>query len=130
MATDKQGKATCFFPYDRRERLTNYRLDPAAVPASVPASVPAAVPAAVPPAYGVPMQEFNPGVPVPATQPHPRYLTATPLTSVGANSTPVDCPVCGAREMTRVEHHVGNSNQYVPVNGAELNRMIRLSRDR
>ncbi|KAF7125603.1 hypothetical protein CNMCM5793_001842 [Aspergillus hiratsukae] len=39
------------------------------------------------------------------------YNTATPLHALQRGPTPVDCPVCGQREMTRVEPHSGNTTQ-------------------
>ncbi|RLL96226.1 hypothetical protein CFD26_106216 [Aspergillus turcosus] len=39
------------------------------------------------------------------------YNTATPLHALQRGPTPVDCPVCGQREMTRVEAHSGNTTQ-------------------
>ncbi|KAJ5121295.1 LPS-induced tumor necrosis factor alpha factor [Penicillium bovifimosum] len=39
----------------------------------------------------------------PQTQPHPSgYATAVPLHAVQSAATPVDCPICGVREMTKV----------------------------
>ncbi|GFF42245.1 conserved hypothetical protein [Aspergillus lentulus] len=41
---------------------------------------------------------------------HPSgYNTATPLHALQRGPTPVDCPVCGHREMTRAEAHSGNT---------------------
>ncbi|GFG12523.1 conserved hypothetical protein [Aspergillus udagawae] len=41
---------------------------------------------------------------------HPSgYNTATPLHALQRGPTPVDCPVCGHREMSRVEAHSGNT---------------------
>lgn len=37
------------------------------------------------------------------------YNTATPLHALQRGTTPVDCPVCGQREMTRVEPRSGNT---------------------
>jgi lipopolysaccharide-induced tumor necrosis factor-alpha factor len=48
--------------------------------------------------------------PVMAQQPNV-YNTATPLHALQRGPTPVDCPVCGQREMTRVEPHSGNTTQ-------------------
>ncbi|GIC89450.1 LITAF-like zinc ribbon domain-containing protein [Aspergillus udagawae] len=43
---------------------------------------------------------------------HPSgYNTATPLHALQRGPTPVDCPVCGHREMSRVEAHSGNTTQ-------------------
>ncbi|KAF4241585.1 hypothetical protein CNMCM6805_003859 [Aspergillus fumigatiaffinis] len=43
---------------------------------------------------------------------HPSgYNTATPLHALQRGPTPVDCPVCGQREMTRAEPHSGNTTQ-------------------
>ncbi|KAF7166253.1 hypothetical protein CNMCM5623_000010 [Aspergillus felis] len=43
---------------------------------------------------------------------HPSgYNTATPLHALQRGPTPVDCPVCGQREMTRVEAHSGKTTQ-------------------
>lgn len=40
-----------------------------------------------------------------------RYLQVTPIPSLGRGAAPVDCPVCGMREMTNVSFEVGNSTQ-------------------
>ncbi|KAI9867892.1 MAG: hypothetical protein M1813_007714 [Trichoglossum hirsutum] len=39
------------------------------------------------------------------------YLSATPLAAVGRGATPVDCPACGKRAMTRITPMVGNTTQ-------------------
>ncbi|GAB1198440.1 hypothetical protein APSETT444_007759 [Aspergillus pseudonomiae] len=45
---------------------------------------------------------------------HPSgYNSATPLHALQRGPTPVDCPVCGVREMTRTEAESGNTTQYV-----------------
>ncbi|KAF7595696.1 hypothetical protein BBP40_005140 [Aspergillus hancockii] len=42
---------------------------------------------------------------------HPSgYNAATPLHALGRGPTPVDCPICGVREMTRSEAESGNTN--------------------
>lgn len=41
------------------------------------------------------------------------YATALPIRSLQSGPSPVDCPVCGVREVTRVEHHSGMTTQYV-----------------
>lgn len=43
------------------------------------------------------------------------YGVAIPLASVSQSPVPVDCPVCGHRQMTRVELHSGNTTQYVSI---------------
>jgi lipopolysaccharide-induced tumor necrosis factor-alpha factor len=53
------------------------------------------------------LQQANPNngyVPPPAN-----YQNATPLVSVGMSPTPVDCPQCKARQLTRIEYHSGNT---------------------
>ncbi|KAF7183792.1 hypothetical protein CNMCM7691_004214 [Aspergillus felis] len=43
---------------------------------------------------------------------HPSgYNTATPLHSLKRGPTPVDCPVCGQRGMTRAEAQTGKTTQ-------------------
>ena len=44
-----------------------------------------------------PMQQMN------------QYKNATPLASIGQGPTPVDCPSCGVRAVTRVEYQSGNT---------------------
>ena len=41
------------------------------------------------------------------------YPGATPLGALAENAAPVDCPVCGAREMTLTEHKAGVTTQLV-----------------
>ena len=38
-----------------------------------------------------------------------QYQSATPLQSLGQGPTPVDCPACGTRAMTRVQYESGNT---------------------
>jgi hypothetical protein len=56
-------------------------------------------------------------IPQPYGQPgagHPSgYNAATPLHALGRGPTPVDCPICGVREMTRSEAESGSTTQYV-----------------
>ncbi|KAE8168222.1 LITAF-like zinc ribbon domain-containing protein [Aspergillus tamarii] len=41
---------------------------------------------------------------------HPSgYNSATPLHALQRGPTPVDCPICGVREMTRTEAESGNT---------------------
>ncbi|KAA8575391.1 hypothetical protein EYC84_004560 [Monilinia fructicola] len=57
-----------------------------------------------------------------APQPPPRaninqgknnYATAMPIRSLQSGPTPVDCPVCGVREVTSVEHHSGMTTHLI-----------------
>lgn len=41
------------------------------------------------------------------------YATAMPISSLQSGPSPVDCPVCGVREVTAVEYHSGMVTQYV-----------------
>jgi lipopolysaccharide-induced tumor necrosis factor-alpha factor len=41
----------------------------------------------------------------------PRYQTVTPLGSLTQGAAPVDCPVCGVREMTKTEFVSGGTTQ-------------------
>jgi hypothetical protein len=41
------------------------------------------------------------------------YQIATPLASLQQDPAPVDCPICGVREMTRTEFVNGGTTQYV-----------------
>ncbi|KAE8453471.1 hypothetical protein EG329_010332 [Mollisiaceae sp. DMI_Dod_QoI] len=45
------------------------------------------------------------------------YQIATPLASLQQGPAPVDCPVCGVREMTRTEFFVGDSVLLLPLLG-------------
>ncbi|MCJ1319025.1 hypothetical protein MMC15_004357 [Xylographa vitiligo] len=38
-----------------------------------------------------------------------QYQSATPLQSIGQGPTPVDCPACGTRALTRVQYEAGNT---------------------
>jgi hypothetical protein len=58
----------------------------------------------------VAQQGFPQGVPQ-QTPPKNNYLMATPLASLQQSPSPVDCPVCGVREMTRVEFVPGGTTQ-------------------
>jgi len=49
---------------------------------------------------------FYPGQQQQAQQ---RYLNATPIGVLGRGASPVDCPACGKREMTRVTYVTGNT---------------------
>jgi len=42
------------------------------------------------------------------------YQNATPLASLQQGPSPVDCPLCGVREVTRVEYVTGGYTQCVP----------------
>jgi hypothetical protein len=42
-----------------------------------------------------------------------QYATALPLRALQSGPTPVDCPVCGVREVTAVEYVSGSTTQYV-----------------
>ncbi|ESZ99022.1 hypothetical protein SBOR_0556 [Sclerotinia borealis F-4128] len=41
------------------------------------------------------------------------YATAIPIRSLQDGPAPVDCPICGVREVTSVEHRSGMTTQYV-----------------
>ncbi|RAL61002.1 hypothetical protein DID88_010098 [Monilinia fructigena] len=41
------------------------------------------------------------------------YATAMPIHSLQSGPTPVDCPVCGVREVTSVEHHSGMTTHLI-----------------
>ncbi|KAH7346411.1 LITAF-like zinc ribbon domain-containing protein [Rhexocercosporidium sp. MPI-PUGE-AT-0058] len=64
-----------------------------------------------------PQQTFQQGTPhqsfqveaMPATSNAGRYQMATPLASLQQGPAPVDCPVCGVREMTRTEFKSGGT---------------------
>ncbi|KEY82038.1 hypothetical protein BA78_8549, partial [Aspergillus fumigatus] len=71
-------------------------------PATLPKDYPQAQPLPQPPAPGY--YATAPGVGHPSG-----YNSATPLHALQRGPTPVDCPVCGQREMTRVEAHAGNT---------------------
>lgn len=71
-------------------------------PATLPKDYPPAQPLPQPPAPGY--YATAPGVGHPSG-----YNSATPLHALQRGPTPVDCPVCGQREMTRVEAHAGNT---------------------
>jgi lipopolysaccharide-induced tumor necrosis factor-alpha factor len=45
-----------------------------------------------------------------------RYADATPLSELQQAPAPVDCPICGVREMTRAENVVGSVTQFVSPN--------------
>ncbi|KAI9928439.1 hypothetical protein ASPWEDRAFT_170563 [Aspergillus wentii DTO 134E9] len=65
----------------------------------------APTPVVQPDASPIPMQTMQ-AVP---TNPN-GYQSVTPLHALNRASTPVDCPVCGKREMTKVEARNGNTN--------------------
>ncbi len=58
---------------------------------------------------GAPQQTFQVGAGTGASKGN--YQTATPLGSLQQGPAPVDCPVCGVREMTRTEFHSGGTTQ-------------------
>lgn len=49
--------------------------------------------------------------PAQAAPPRNNYQMATPLPSLQQGPAPVDCPVCGVREMTRTEFISGGTTQ-------------------
>ncbi|KAF9884801.1 hypothetical protein FE257_001217 [Aspergillus nanangensis] len=51
-----------------------------------------------------PQQQWQPGMPHPSG-----YNMASPLHALQRGPSPVDCPVCAHREMTRVEAEAGNT---------------------
>ncbi|KAH6713917.1 LITAF-like zinc ribbon domain-containing protein [Leptodontidium sp. MPI-SDFR-AT-0119] len=57
---------------------------------------------------GTPQQSFQVGA-TPATNDRGKYQMATPLASLQQGPAPVDCPVCGVREMTRAEYVTGGT---------------------
>ncbi|KAL5318779.1 hypothetical protein ACEPPN_013845 [Leptodophora sp. 'Broadleaf-Isolate-01'] len=59
---------------------------------------------------GTPQQSFQVGA-TPATNDRGKYQMATPLASLQQGPAPVDCPVCGVREMTRAEYVTGGTTQ-------------------
>lgn len=60
---------------------------------------------------GTPHQSFQVGAGTTANKGN--YQMATPLASLQQGPAPVDCPVCGVREMTRTEYVSGGTTQYV-----------------
>jgi lipopolysaccharide-induced tumor necrosis factor-alpha factor len=40
-----------------------------------------------------------------------QFRTATAIPNLGMGPSPVDCPSCGKRGMTRVSYHAGNTTQ-------------------
>ncbi|MCJ1293069.1 hypothetical protein MMC34_004622 [Xylographa carneopallida] len=59
--------------------------------------------------YGNEMKQVQGGVMMPQQHQPIQYQSATPLQSIGQGPTPVDCPACGTRAMTRVEYESGNT---------------------
>ncbi|MCJ1387094.1 hypothetical protein MMC17_010223 [Xylographa soralifera] len=59
--------------------------------------------------YGNEMKQAPGGMMMPQQHQQPQYQTATPLASLGPGPTPVDCPACGTRAMTRVQYESGNT---------------------
>ncbi|KAJ8058159.1 hypothetical protein OCU04_013013 [Sclerotinia nivalis] len=43
------------------------------------------------------------------------YATAMPIRSLQVGPSPVDCPVCGVREVTSVEHHSGMTTHLIAI---------------
>lgn len=58
---------------------------------------------------GTPHQTFQVGAGTAASKGN--YQTATPLASLQQGPAPVDCPVCGVREMTKTEYVSGGTTQ-------------------
>ncbi|MCJ1390935.1 hypothetical protein MMC18_003796 [Xylographa bjoerkii] len=58
--------------------------------------------------YGNEMKQAPGGMMMPQQQ-QQQYQSATPLASIGQGPTPVDCPACGTRAMTRVQYESGNT---------------------
>ncbi len=61
----------------------------------------------------VPMQHVQTNQMAPMQSQPSQYHTATALQNLGEGATPVDCPVCHMRAVTRTEYHSGNTTQYV-----------------
>jgi len=45
--------------------------------------------------------------------PQQTFINASPLSSLNMSSAPVDCPMCGARAVTRITFVAGSQTQYV-----------------
>ncbi|MCJ1435611.1 hypothetical protein MMC27_004985 [Xylographa pallens] len=59
--------------------------------------------------YGNDMKQAPGGNMMPPQHQQIQYQSATPLASIGQGPTPVDCPACGTRAMTRVQYESGNT---------------------
>jgi hypothetical protein len=57
--------------------------------------------------------QYPQGAIPPQQQGRNQYATAMPLRSLQSGPCPVDCPVCGVREVTAVEYVSGSTAQYV-----------------
>ncbi|TGO36531.1 hypothetical protein BHYA_0122g00240 [Botrytis hyacinthi] len=61
-------------------------------------------------------QDYYPAQPPPQAninQGKNRYATAMPIRALQTGPTPVDCPVCGVREVTIVESHSGTTTNLI-----------------
>lgn len=66
--------------------------------------------------YMPPQQQYMPPQPYPqqAVGAPRQFHSAVPLAALGQASSPVDCPVCHQRTMTRTSRSIGNTTQFVP----------------
>ena len=60
------------------------------------------------PSYGQGIPQQQMGHP-PMMQQPTQYQTATPLQSLGEGASPVDCPACHQRALTRTDYVSGNT---------------------
>jgi hypothetical protein len=63
------------------------------------------------PAYTASTPTVAKAIPLPEEK--TRFLTAVPLDQLKDGSVPVDCPACGVRVLTRIEHKSGGLTGYV-----------------
>ena len=56
-------------------------------------------------------QQMGGGVSNPAQNDGSQFKTATAIPNLGMGPSPVDCPSCGKRGMTRISYHPGNTTQ-------------------
>jgi len=61
--------------------------------------------------YAPQVQQQQYQQPVQVQAPASNYQTAMPLASLQAFPAPVDCPVCGVRQMTAVSEEIGGYTQ-------------------
>ncbi|APA10071.1 hypothetical protein sscle_05g048410 [Sclerotinia sclerotiorum 1980 UF-70] len=64
-----------------------------------------------------PQGQYTPQAPPQANinQGKNNYATAMPIRSLQTGPTPVDCPICGVREVTSVEHHSGMTTHLIAI---------------
>jgi len=58
-------------------------------------------------------QNYVPGVQGQTGGSKNNYQPATPIASLQQHPAPVDCPICGVREVIRTEYVSGGTTQYV-----------------